>query len=123
MTAPVYPEVTPEREVIFNNIFNEITDSWSNQEGVYKVYIRNYSENSRETYAVVENDQGTDWYFDVYIENDGYIFARDLGQAGSYMDKEIGLIKEYAAFVKEFNTQEYQSDAFLDSWLGDYVFE
>lgn len=73
-TKPVYPVTTIEKNEIVDGILIKITQAmkiWRLSEGVYKVYVRNFRDNSGHTSAVIENSKGDKLIMEVNVYDDG----------------------------------------------------
>ena len=85
VTEPTFTPMSEKKNKIIDDIENNMIDrlkDWP-KEGKFTIYILNFNEDIDEsTYAVIQDENGTEWVSSVGIQDDGLIFSKKFLEVG-----------------------------------------
>ena len=85
VTEPTFTPMSDKKNKIIDDIESEMIDrlkDWP-KEGKFTIYILNFNEDIDEgTYAVIQDENGTEWISSVGIQDNGLIFSKKFLEVG-----------------------------------------
>jgi hypothetical protein len=108
VSQPNFPSISDTRESIFNEITQKITDiikaDWGIH-GSYKIYIRNFYDNSFNTYAIIEDTNNKAWLMEITFEENGFISTDKFYEVGEDVDEYTANQYKKVSYEKEVKIQ------------------
>lgn len=107
---PEYTQITENKQEMIDSIeqiIYDALDTYRFEDGTYTTYIKNFWENDRLTFALIENDDDEAWLMSVLVEggftareNRFYVDSYYIGEVSE--DSFFGKIKSFAIFEKQY---------------------